>query len=116
MSPISPAHVVPSALEWCCHCSEWFSFEFYQGKAKSLFLKPGHSSLVFIPADLGHAGKQCGAGGAGAQGAPSWHGASPPALPLSPREEVQSIYMELHRALKSQMLSFDPSSEGNTWK
>lgn len=58
MSPMLPAHVMPIALEWHCHCSGWFSLKFYQGKAESFFLKPGNSSLVFIPADLGHAGKQ----------------------------------------------------------
>lgn len=100
MSPVSPAHIVASALEQHCHCSEWFSPEFYQGKAKSLFLKPGNSSLVFIPADLGHAGKQPRAGGAGARGAPSWDRASPPALPLSPRQETPCIYRELHGAGK----------------
>lgn len=99
MSPMSPAHIVTRALERCCHCPGWFSPEFYQGEAKSLFLKPGNSSLVFIPADLGHAGKQ-----------QSWGSWSPgcsllgwslssSTAPLS-SEEVQCIYMELHRAGK----------------
>lgn len=39
-----------------------FPLAFYQGKVKSPFLKRGNSSLVFIPADLGHSGKQREAG------------------------------------------------------
>lgn len=91
MNPMSPAHVVASAVEWRWQCSGWFSPEFYQGKAKSLFVKPGNSQLT-----LG----MLGSSRARAQSAPSWDGASPPALPFSPQEEVQCIYMELHRTAK----------------
>lgn len=104
MSPMSPAHAVASALECCCHCSGWFSPEFYQGKAKSLFVKPGNSSLCLSLLTLG----TLGSSRARAQGAPSWDGASPPAL--SPQEEAQCIYMELHRAAQGPSGPFKSSA------
>lgn len=119
MGPMSPAHVVTSALEWRCHCSGWFSPEFYQGKAKSLFLKPGNSSLMFIPADLGHSGKQHGAGswspGCSLLSWSLWSSTAPLTSGGS-SVYLHGIAQGWQRALKSQKLSFDPSSEGNTWK
>lgn len=99
MSPMSPAHVVASALERRCRCSGWFSPEFYQGKAKSLFLKPGNSSFVFIPADLGHAGKQRSRGSRSPGCSLLGRSLSSSTAPLS-SEGAQCIYMELHRAGK----------------
>lgn len=58
----------------------WFSRAFYLGKVKSLFLKRGNSSLVFMPADLGSAGKQRGAGARARGVAGPWDGANAPFL------------------------------------